>query len=61
MPENTEEAAAPPPDWGYWGAGAPNNWGSLSPEFALCAVGIAQPDSEPLSRFYRRGANFGLD
>jgi carbonic anhydrase len=29
-------------DWGYWGAGAPNNWGSLSPEFALCAQGTRQ-------------------
>ena len=29
-------------DWGYWGAGAPNNWGTLSPEFDLCATGISQ-------------------
>ncbi|MDE2940396.1 MAG: carbonic anhydrase family protein [Chloroflexota bacterium] len=31
-----------PVDWGYWGAGAPNNWGSLSPDFALCAEGTQQ-------------------
>ena len=31
-----------PVDWGYWGPGAPNNWGSLSPEFALCASGTSQ-------------------
>ena len=31
-----------PPDWGYWGPGAPNNWGSLSPDFALCATGTQQ-------------------
>ena len=30
------------PDWGYWGPGAPNNWGSLSPDFAPCAVGLQQ-------------------
>ena len=39
-------AAAPsseePVDWGYWGAGAPNNWGYLSPDFALCASGSGQ-------------------
>ena len=29
-------------DWGYWGAGAPNNWGSLSDEFALCSTGQRQ-------------------
>ena len=29
-------------DWGYWGPGAPNNWGSLSPDFALCAAGQRQ-------------------
>lgn len=29
-------------DWGYWGPGAPNNWGFLSPEFDLCATGACQ-------------------
>ena len=29
-------------DWGYWGPGAPNNWGSLSRDFALCANGTRQ-------------------
>ena len=29
-------------DWGYWGPGAPNNWGSLSDEFALCSTGQRQ-------------------
>ena len=28
--------------WGYWGSGAPNNWGSLSPDFSECAEGQAQ-------------------
>lgn len=32
----------PAVDWGYWGPGAPNNWGSLSPEFDLCATGASQ-------------------
>ena len=42
MPEMTEGTAMPSPDWGYWGPGAPNNWESLSPEFALCANGSCQ-------------------
>ena len=29
-------------DWSYGGAGAPNHWGSLSQEFALCATGDRQ-------------------
>ena len=33
---------AQPVNWGYWGPGAPNNWGSLSPDFALCATGLQQ-------------------
>ena len=28
--------------WGYWGAGAPNNWGCLSPDFGACDEGAAQ-------------------
>lgn len=31
-----------PDDWGYWGPGAPNNWGELSPEYSLCATGMRQ-------------------
>ncbi len=41
-PPQAGAAAGKDIDWGYWGAGAPNNWGSLAPEFALCAVGIRQ-------------------
>ena len=33
---------AQPVNWGYWGPGAPNNWGFLSAEFALCATGLQQ-------------------
>ena len=29
-------------DWSYGGAGAPNHWGSLSQEFALCTTGDRQ-------------------
>ena len=29
-------------DWGCRGAGAPNNWGGLSEEFALCIQGARQ-------------------
>ena len=39
---NTAPSTEEPVDWGYWGAGAPNNWGSLSPDFALCAAGTQQ-------------------
>ena len=42
MPETTDRTVAPAPDWGYWGPGAPNNWGSLAPEFDLCATGVRQ-------------------
>ena len=42
VPEPHHSVAHEPPDWGYWGAGAPNNWGSLSPEFFLCATGTCQ-------------------
>lgn len=66
MTESTERIVAPLPEWGYWGPGAPNNWGSLSPEFALCATGTQQspidikgyvedPDA-PALQF-----NYGLD
>ena len=37
-----DSRAVNPEDWGYWGPGAPNNWGDLSPEFALCATGTRQ-------------------
>ena len=29
-------------DWGYWGMGSPNNWGSISPDFALSDAGLRQ-------------------
>ena len=38
----TEVSRATQVDWGYWGPGAPNNWGSLSEEFARCAIGLRQ-------------------
>lgn len=28
--------------WGYQGEGAPENWGKLKPEFALCGTGMSQ-------------------
>jgi len=33
---------AMPADWGYAGAGGPEHWGRLKPEFALCAKGHRQ-------------------
>lgn len=29
-------------EWGYAGAGAPENWGSLSPDYAVCSAGTQQ-------------------
>ena len=43
--QNSCSSAAPQKaevDWGYWGPGAPNNWGSLSPDNLLCATGTRQ-------------------
>ena len=34
--------AAQADEWGYTGAGAPENWGQLSPEFAVCSTGTQQ-------------------
>lgn len=52
-------------EWGYEGAGAPGNWGRLSPEFSACGVGRNQSpvnltgairaQLEPLSPAYRAG------
>lgn len=35
-------AAGQAPHWGYEGAGGPDNWGKLSPKFAVCGTGKAQ-------------------
>jgi carbonic anhydrase len=31
------------PHWGYGGAGAPENWGKLQPDFRVCEIGLQQP------------------
>ena len=36
------EAAQEPTEWGYEGAGAPENWAAMSSEFALCETGANQ-------------------
>ena len=41
-PSSSGSLPANETDWGYWGPGAPNNWGSLSPGFALCDTGLRQ-------------------
>ena len=41
-PEESGHSNGEQKDWGYWGPGAPNNWGSLSPDFDLCATGTTQ-------------------
>lgn len=41
-PDSEEASDRGQEDWGYWGPGAPNHWGSLSPECALCAAGLHQ-------------------
>lgn len=35
-------AAAHPPHWDYEGAGAPDKWGQLSPDYAACGAGREQ-------------------
>lgn len=40
--EAAEEAHGTAPHWGYEGAEGPENWGSLSPDFATCASGREQ-------------------
>lgn len=40
--EQPVEPVKPEIHWGYQGEGAPENWGTLKPEFALCGSGISQ-------------------
>ena len=40
--ELTEPSHRGDTPWVYWGPGAPNNWGSLSEDFTLCATGVRQ-------------------
>lgn len=35
-------ALPPPPHWSYDGAGAPDKWGQLSPDYAACGTGREQ-------------------
>ena len=41
-PADKKEAHATTVHWGYEGAGAPENWGKLSPKFSICAAGRNQ-------------------
>ena len=62
---NAEEVTTTDVEWGYTGAGAPENWASLSPDNATCASGMMQSpidiagyqmgDAPPLSYSFRRG------
>jgi carbonic anhydrase len=38
----TQEAQAEPPEWSYSGSTGPENWGSLSTEYAACSNGREQ-------------------
>ena len=38
----TDKKEAQATQWGYEGAGAPENWGKLSPKFSICAAGRNQ-------------------
>ena len=38
----TSPIAAPPVAWSYEGAGGPENWGKIRPEYALCSSGLRQ-------------------
>lgn len=61
----TEDVVTTDVEWGYAGAGAPENWASLSPDNATCASGMMQSpiditgyqlgDAPPLSFSFRRG------
>lgn len=54
-------------DWGYSGAGAPENWADLSPDNAVCETGMMQSpidiagyvdgDAPPLSFSFSRGVD----
>jgi carbonic anhydrase len=39
---NSVALAAEGPHWGYEGEGAPSRWGSLSPDFKTCDLGLEQ-------------------
>ena len=39
--------AAQADEWGYAGTGAPENWGQLSPEFAVCSTGTRRGAHHP--------------
>ena len=64
--EEAEEMTEGEVEWGYSGAGAPENWASLSPDYAMCGDGVKQSpvditgytpgDSPPLSFSFRRDA-----
>jgi carbonic anhydrase len=41
-PALAQNAAHGGAHWGYEGAGGPENWGQLSPEFRVCALGFEQ-------------------
>lgn len=68
-PAAATPAAAVPVSWGYEGAGGPEAWGALKPEFGLCAKGRRQSpidirgglavDLEPV-RFDYRPSAFGV-
>jgi carbonic anhydrase len=50
------EVARKPVDWSYAGAGGPERWGELNPEFAACAAGKRQ---SPID--IREGARLELE
>ena len=68
-PSSRPSAARPVVHWGYEGAGAPENWARLSPEYALCGTGQRQSpidirdgirvDLEPI-QFDYRAARFNV-
>lgn len=61
------EEVATDVEWGYSGAGAPENWANLSPDNAACETGMMQSpvditgyvdgDAPPLSFSFRRGVD----
>jgi len=53
--------ASGPVEWGYSGDTGPENWGDLSPDFALCGTGVEQSPIDVPAGATVNPADLGLD
>jgi carbonic anhydrase len=60
LPPEERKPAAPPPPWSYSGAGGPQAWAQLQPEYALCGSGRRQAPIHIESRASLQGPNEAL-